>query len=217
MMLNITGGIGNVTVGESGLAGEWIAKEFFGAKDYALGKALWMHNSWSFINDLGKDKASTLASAIVKEMNIVDFDQLAGISDSNHLDAGTAFEKLRNALYSPNAIGEHFMQNAAMFTLMYSNRLVPVVDAENRGKIKYRAMSRYEYIADCHEKALKRIIEGTEFEAKFNNYVGTIKKMLINLKSLFLVVKILLLNLLELFLIRCKKNLLKQRKNLKRL
>lgn len=176
MMLNITGGIGNVTVGESGLAGEWIAKEFFSAKDYALGKALWMHNSWSFINDLGKDKASTLASAIVKEMNIIDFDQLAGISDGNHLDAGTAFEKLRNALYSPNAMGEHFMQNAAMFTLMYSNRLVPVVDAENRGKIKYRAMSRYEYIADCHEKALKKIIEGTEFEAKFNNYIGTIKE-----------------------------------------
>lgn len=176
MMLNITGGIGNVTVGESGLAGEWIAKEFLGAKDYALGKALWMHNSWSFINDLGKDKASTLASAIVKEMNVIDFDQLAGISDDNHLDAGTAFEKLRNALYSPNAIGEHFMQNAAMFSLMYSNRLVPVVDAENRGKIKYRAMSKYEYIADCHEKALKKIIEGTEFEAKFNNYVGTIKE-----------------------------------------
>lgn len=176
MMLNITGGIGNVTVGESGLAGEWIAKEFLGAKDYALGKALWMHNSWSFINDLGKDKASTLASAIVKEMNVIDFYQLAGISDGNHLDAGTAFEKLRNALYSPNAIGEHFMQNAAMFSLMYSNRLVPVVDAENRGKIKYRAMSKYEYIADCHEKALKKIIEGTEFEAKFNNYVGTIKE-----------------------------------------
>lgn len=176
MMLNITGGIGNVTVGESNLAGEWIAKEFFGAKDYALGKALWMHNSWSFINDLGKNKASTLASAIVKEMNVIDFDQLAGISDGNHLDAGTAFEKLRNALYSPNAMGEHFMQNAAMFTLMYSNRIVPVVDAENRGKIKYRAMSKYEYIADCHEKALKRIIEGTEFEAKFNNYVGTIKE-----------------------------------------
>lgn len=176
MMLNITGGIGNVTVGESGLAGEWIAKEFLGAKEYALGKALWMHNSWSFINDLDKDKASTLASAIVKEMNVIDFDQLAGISDGNHLDAGTAFEKLRNALYSPNAMGEHFMQNAAMFSLMYSNRLVPVIDAENRGKIKYRAMSKYEYIADCHEKALKRIIEGTEFEAKFNNYVGTIKE-----------------------------------------
>lgn len=176
MMLNITGGIGNVTVGESGLAGEWIAKEFIGAKDYARGKALWMHNSWSFINDLGKDKASTLASAIVKEMNVIDFDQLAGISDGNHLDAGTAFAKLRNALYSPNAMGEHFMQNAAMFSLMYSNRLVPVVDAETRGKIKYRAMSKYEYIADCHEKALKRIIEGTEFEAKFNNYVGSIKE-----------------------------------------
>lgn len=176
MMLNITGAIGNVTVGESGLAGEWIAKEFIGAKDYARGKALWMYNSWSFINDLGKDKASTLASAIVKEMNVIDFDQLAGISDGNHLDAGTAFEKLRNALYSPNAIGEHFMQNAAMFSLMYSNRLIPVVDAENRGKIKYRAMSKYEYIADCHEKALKRIIEGTEFEAKFNNYVGSIKE-----------------------------------------
>ena len=175
MMLNITGGIGNVTVGEAGIAGEWIAKEFIDAKEYALGKALWMHNSWSFINDLGKDKASTLASAIVKEMNVIDFDQLAGISDGNHLDAGSVFEKLRNALYSPNAMGEHFMQNAAMFSLMYSNRLIPVVDAENRGKIKYRAMSKYEYIADCHEKTLKSIIEGTEFEAKFNNYVGTIK------------------------------------------
>lgn len=32
MMLNITGGIGNVTVGESGLAGEWIAKEFLELK-----------------------------------------------------------------------------------------------------------------------------------------------------------------------------------------
>lgn len=37
-MLNITGGIGNVTVGESGLAGEWIAKEFLGLKTMLLVK-----------------------------------------------------------------------------------------------------------------------------------------------------------------------------------
>lgn len=176
MMLNITGGIGNVTVGESSIAGEYIAKEFFDKSDYLKGKEMWTNAAISFIRGVYSKDSTTLADAICKFFNIVDFDQLAGISDGNKLDAGTAFEKLRNFLYSPNAMGEHFMQNGAMFSMMFANRLVPVVDNVNKGRIAYRAMNRYEYIAKCHEDAMKQILDGTELEEEFNNFISSIKE-----------------------------------------
>lgn len=176
MMLNITGGIGNVTVGESSITGEYIAKEFFDKSDYLKGKEMWTNAAISFIRGVYSKDSTTLADAICKFFNIVDFDQLAGISDGNKLDAGTAFEKLRNFLYSPNAMGEHFMQNGAMFSMMFANRLVPVVDNVNKGRIAYRAMNRYEYIAKCHENAMKQILDGTELEEEFNNFISSIKE-----------------------------------------
>ena len=175
MMLNITGGIGNVTVGESAIAGEYIAKDFFDKSDYLKGKDMWVNAILSFLRGIYSDKSTTLADAICKEFNVVDFDQLAGLSDGNKLDAGTAFARFRNFLYSPNAMGEHFMQNGAMFSMMFANRLVPVADNVNRGKIAYRAMNRYEYIAKCHEDAMKQIIDGTELEAKFNEFISSVK------------------------------------------
>lgn len=175
MMLNITGGIGNITVGESSIAGEYIAKDFIDKSDYLKGKDMWVNAVPSFLRGLYNDKSTTLADAICKEFNVVDFDQLAGLSDGNKLDAGTAFEKFRNFLYSPNAMGEHFMQNGAMFSMMFANRLVPVADNVNRGKIAYRAMNRYEYIAKCHEDAMKQILDGTELEAKFNEFISSVK------------------------------------------
>ena len=183
MMLNITGGIGNVTVGESSIIGEYIAKDFFDKSDYLKGKDMWVNAVPSFLRGLYNDKATTLADAICKFFNVVDFDQLAGISDGNKLDAGTAFERFRNFLYSPNAMGEHFMQNGAMFSMMFANRLVPVADSVNRGKIAYRAMNRYEYIAKCHEDAMKQILDGTELEAKFNEFISSVKNNANKLKD----------------------------------
>ena len=176
MMLNITGGIGNVTVGESSIAGEYIAKEFFDKSDYLKGKEMWTNAAISFVRGIYSKDSTTLADAICKFFNVVDFDQLAGISDDNKLDAGTAFEKLRNFLYSPNAMGEHFMQNGAMFSMMFANRLVPVADNVNKGRIAYHAMNRYEYIAKCHEDAMKQILDGTELEEEFNNFISSIKE-----------------------------------------
>lgn len=176
MMLNITGGIGNVTVGESSIAGEYIAKEFFDKSDYLKGKEMWTNAAISFVRGIYSKDSTTLADAICKFFNVVDFDQLAGISDGNKLDAGTAFEKLRNFLYCPNAMGEHFMQNGAMFSMMFANRLVPVADNVNKGRIAYRAMNRYEYIAKCHEDAMKQILDGTELEEEFNNFISSIKE-----------------------------------------
>lgn len=63
-----------------------------------------------------------------------------------------------------------------MFSMMFANRLVPVADNVNKGRIAYRAMNRYEYIAKCHEDAMKQILDGTELEEEFNNFISSIKE-----------------------------------------
>lgn len=52
-------------------------------------------------------------------------------------------------------MGEDFMQNGAMFAMMFANRLIEVPDAKNKGRLKYKAMTLQEYINKCHEEALK--------------------------------------------------------------
>ena len=173
MMLNITGGIGNVTVGETAILGEVIAREFFNKNDYIKGKEMWMAGVASFIAGRGKETSTTLADAIRKFMDVIDFDAM------NYAPEGSveakAFKDFRDFMYSPNSMGEDFMQNGAMFAMMYSNRLIEVPDAENKGRLKYKAMTLQEYINKCHEEALKNIIQGTDLEAKFTSFLNDIK------------------------------------------
>lgn len=173
MMLNITGGIGNITVGETAIIGEAIAKEFFNKNDYLKGKEMWMAGVASFIAGRGKDTSTTLADAIRKFMDVVDFDAM------NYAPEGSveakAFKNFRDFMYSPNSMGEDLMQNGAMFSMMYANRLIEVPDAENKGRLKYKAMTLQEYINKCHEEALKNIIQGTDLEAKFTSFLNDIK------------------------------------------
>lgn len=173
MMLNITGGIGNITVGETAIIGEAIAREFFNKNDYIKGKEMWMAGVASFIAGRGKDTSTTLADAIRKFMDVVDFDGM------NYAPEGSveakAFKNFRDFMYSPNSMGEDLMQNGAMFSMMYANRLIEVPDAENKGRLKYKAMTLQEYINKCHEEALKNIIQGTDLEAKFTSFLNDIK------------------------------------------
>ena len=173
MMLNITGGIGNVTVGETAIIGEAIAKEFFSKSDYLKGKEMWMSGAASFIAGRGKDTSTTLADAIRKFMDVIDFDTV------NYAPEGSveakAFKNLRDFMYSPNSMGEDFMQNGAMFSMMFANRLIEVPDAKNKGRLKYKAMTLQEYTNKCHEEALKNIIQGTDLEAKFTSFLNDIK------------------------------------------
>lgn len=173
MMLNITGGIGNIIVGETAILGEIIAKEFFNKNDYIKGKEMWMAGVASFIAGRGKETSTTLADAIRKFMDVIDFDAM------NYAPEGSveakAFKDFRDFMYSPNSMGEDFMQNGAMFAMMYSNRLIEVPDAENKGRLKYKAMTLQEYINKCHEEALKNIIQGTDLEAKFTSFLNDIK------------------------------------------
>lgn len=161
MMLNITGGIGNITVGESAIAGEYIAKEYFTPTGWLKGKNMWRHAIPSFIRGMANEDSTTLADALVKFMNIVDFDEVNN-RPTVHLDADTVLNKIRDFMYSPNSMGEHFMQNGAMFSMFFDNRMVKVPDAESNGRLGYEAMTWEQYRNKFHEYAMRNIIGGNE-------------------------------------------------------
>lgn len=161
MMLNITGGIGNVTVGESAIAGEYIAKEYFTPTGWLKGKNMWRQAIPSFIRGMANEDSTTLADALVKFMNIVDFDEVNN-RPTVHLDADTVLNKIRDFMYSPNSMGEHFMQNGAMFSMFFDNRMVKVPEAESNGRLGYEAMTWEQYKNKFHEYAMKNIIGGNE-------------------------------------------------------
>ena len=161
MMLNITGGIGNITVGESAIAGEYIAKDYFTPTGWLKGKNMWRHAIPSFIRGMANEDSTTLADALVKFMNIVDFDEVNN-RPTVHLDADTVLNKIRDFMYSPNSMGEHFMQNGTMFSIFFDNRMVKVPDAESNGRLGYEAMTWEQYKNKFHEYAMRNIIGGNE-------------------------------------------------------
>lgn len=157
MMLNITGGIGNITIGESAIAGEYITKEYFTPTGWLKGKNMWRQAIPSFIRGMANEDSTTLADALVKFMNIVDFDEVNNRPTVN-LDADTILNKIRDFMYSPNSMGEHFMQNGAMFSMFFDNRMVKVPEAESNGRLGYEAMTWEQYKNKFHEYAMKNII-----------------------------------------------------------
>lgn len=168
MMLNVTGGIANVTVGETQILGEVFAKEYFGAKQWAQGTDIWRSGVPSFLADMYSDKASSIQSAIVKFMNVVDFDENTGVV---HIpDASTYIERARDLAFSPQAMGEHFMQNGAMFSMMQSHRLFVNPNANENGKLSYILKNEAEYIRDANEKALQSILTG-DLKTKWDAFV----------------------------------------------
>ena len=181
MMLNITGGIGNITIGESAIAGEYIVKEYFTPTGWLKGKNMWRQAIPSFIRGMANEDSTTLADALVKFMNIVDFDEVNN-RPTVHLDADTVLNKIRDFMYSPNSMGEHFMQNGAMFSMFFDNRMVKVPDAESNGRLGYEAMTWEQYKNKFHEYAMKNIIGGNEEllnkyeEFKNNNLADDNKK-----------------------------------------
>ena len=161
MMMNIRGGIANVTLGETQILAEAFAKEYFGTKEYLKGKAIWMSNVPDYLSHMYDEKSSTVAGALIKFMNVVDFDEWAGVVHAD-LDPATYLKRARDMMFSPQTMGEHFMQNGAMFSIMLSHRLYENKNPELNGKTKYIVKGRAEVIRDAHEDALLEILKDNE-------------------------------------------------------
>ena len=169
MTMNIRGGIANVTLGESTIFGEALAKEFIGKKDWLKGKAMWSRGVTSFILGMNKDTSTTLADAIVKGFDVVDFDEIRGVPYK--LDLAGWNEKLRDFAFSPQTAGEHFMQNGMLFSMMYSHRLVPNDDPTGPA---YLIESESQYEADLAKKALQAVMTDEQKE-QYKKYIDKIK------------------------------------------
>lgn len=160
MMLNLTGGIANITVGKVNILGEALAKEYIGFDSWRKGMGFWTKNLPNFLADMYKDKSSSLGSAIVKFMNIVDFDEQSG---SVHVHNASKFiKRFRDLQFSQQAIGEHMMQNSVMFAMMESHRLVKNPNKDENGKTSYVLMNEAEYMANASSNALNTILNKSE-------------------------------------------------------
>ena len=168
MMLNITGGIANVTLGETQILGEVFAKEYFNKKTWAMGMNSWRAGLPSFLADMYKDTSSSVEGAIIKFMNVIDFDENTGVV---HVpDAEEYLKRARDLAFSPQAMGEHFMQNSAMFGMMHSHRLFINHDKKNNGRLSYRVMNEAEYMRDANERALQMILTDAQ-KVKWEKFV----------------------------------------------
>lgn len=158
MMMNVRGGIANVTLGETQILAEAFAKEYFGTKDYLKGKSIWMSNVTDYISNMYNDRSSSVAGALIKFMNVVDFDNISGVVEAD-LDPAVWLTRIRDFMFSPQTMGEHFMQNSAMFSIMLSHRLYKNTNPEFNGKTEYIVKGRAEVIRDAHEEALMKILD----------------------------------------------------------
>lgn len=170
MMLNVTGGIANITVGATQIYAEILANEYLDHFSAARGLSDWSTNVGSFIADMYSDKASSLQSAIVKAFNVVDFDEINGVVSVK--DAEEYLRRVRDIAFSPQSTGEHMMQNGVLFGLLHSHRLIENTDKHKNGKTKYLYKNEAEYVRDKDEEAFLNILTDDQkalFE-KFKKY-----------------------------------------------
>ena len=173
MMMNVRGGIANVTLGETQIIAEAFAKEYFGSKSWAKGVGLWNSSIISQFARMDSETSISLADAIIKWFNVVDYDENVGKSKIVENSTMKGFNKFNRAMYSPQTIGENFMQNSALFAMLYDHHVFIEVDpVTNEQTVKFKNIN--EYTRDLDVQALKAILSD-ELKQKLDNIEANTK------------------------------------------
>ena len=173
MMLNFRGGIANVTLGESGILGEAFAGEYFNKADWAFGTSEWTKGSLGFARGgfeamfNHKGTAFNKQDAIIKFFNVVDYDDIAGVVHELNLEEYS--KKLRDFMFSPQTIGEHFMQNSVLFGMLHGHKIVTMTDGS------VMAMNKRQYIDYRQSQILDTILSEKQLKV-YNEFKENIKK-----------------------------------------
>lgn len=158
MMLNFKGGIANVTLGETGILAEAAASEFFSYSDWAKGTAEWSQGIISYGRALDKDFSYSVQDAIIKALKVVDYDEHTGVV--REAEYAKYSKKLRDAMFSPQTMGEHFMQNSVLFAMLHSHKIV-----KRPGSDDMTFMNQAEYVRTKEAEMLTTLLEPDQITA----------------------------------------------------
>lgn len=172
MMMNVRGGISNITTGLTNIAGEAFAADYFGHRYWLMGMNYYKNGLADYLKNMFTNKSDTLEGGLIKWFNVVELDRLNNLETND--ESKGIIERTRDLAYSPNSAGEHFMQNTAMLTMMISHRLVLDPNASKTGSPKYKIVNEAEYIRDAHNEALRQILTDEQY-AKFIEFQEKVK------------------------------------------
>ena len=161
MILNHKGGIANITYGEASIHSESQAREFWNEKESIKGLNMYTSGIIDYMAHMYSDKSSTLAGAIIKFMNIVDYDEQSGLNYIQN-DLAEISKRINDFAYSAQSAGEHCLQNRAMLTMMFSHRIFENPRSKEFGQPKYTYKNFKEYLNDIEESALMEILSEEE-------------------------------------------------------
>lgn len=130
MMLNLTGGIANVSTGISNILNETWAKQYLTYGDFNRARGEYFSHVFDYITDFftGDEKSSNKTVALLKLFEVIDYDNMfERVKSDNVVET---VKKTRELLYSLQSMGEHYMQNTVALGLMHSNRIYKNNDGE---------------------------------------------------------------------------------------
>lgn len=178
MMLNVHGGVANVSTGLVNILAERFAGDYFTHKSWYLAKSRYSKNILSTLADLYDTESSTFTSGLIKLLNAVDYDEITGRISKSETAVEFA-QKINDLLYSPNAMGEHYMQNTAALAMIEDSRIYE----DSNGDYKIGTLK--DYIRDVEIETLYEVVKeykdkysinGNSIETVFNNYIKRIKE-----------------------------------------
>lgn len=142
MMLNFKGGMANVTLGLTGMLAESAAGEYFGRQDWGSATNEYRLGITGFIRAMYEDISYNKQDAVAKYFLVVDYEEISGVPRKQTMDKW--IERFRNAMFSPQTAGEHFMQTSVLFAMLKSHKLIHMPN-DPLG-IGYACMNESEYI-----------------------------------------------------------------------
>lgn len=152
MIFNLYGGIANVTTGKVNIAMEEYANKYFGFNHFNSAQRRYLQHSASYIADQYKDTASCFEGALIKKFNIVEFDEILQFGDGT-ADLDTMAKRVRNAMYSFQSMGEHYMQNSVLLAMLNSNRIY----TDDKGIKRIGDFKDYSW--EIEKRAMKAVVE----------------------------------------------------------
>lgn len=151
MMMNIQGGIANITTGSSNIAMEYSAGQYFNHRDWENAKFLYFNGAFSYILNAGKDKSNNLYDALFKLCGVIDYDIINEKRITDYTNPNTYLEKLKDFSYSPQSAGEHYMQNTVLLAMMISNRIF-----KEGGRYVIKDFNSFRYEAEL--RAIEKVV-----------------------------------------------------------